>query len=162
MTVLRALIRNVFRHRHVEQDLDDEVRSHFELLVEENVAKGMHQSEARRAAQLHVGGMDSIKEAVRDTRRGARVEQLCQDVRYGCRMLARSPGFTLIAVMTLALGIGANTVMFSVVDSVVIRALPYDDPDRIVVLWEDAGWAGFPKNTPAPGNFNDWRRMNRM
>jgi len=161
MTVLRALIRNVFRHRHVEQDLDDEVRSHFELLVEENVAKGMHQSAARRAAQLHVGGMDSIKEAVRDTRRGARVEQLCQDVRYGCRMLARSPGFTLIAVMTLALGIGANTVMFSVVDSVVIRALPYDDPDRIVVLWEDAGWAGFPKNTPAPGNFNDWRRMNR-
>jgi predicted permease len=161
MAVLRTLIRNLFRHRQVEQDLDDEVRSHFELLVEANVANGMRESAARRAARLHVGTMDGVKEAVRDARRGAWVGQVWQDVRYGCRMLARSPGFTLIAVMTLALGIGANTVTFSVVDAVLIRALPYDDPDRVVVLWEDAGWGGFPKNTPAPGNFNDWRRMNR-
>jgi putative ABC transport system permease protein len=161
MTALRALIRNLFRHRHVERDLDEEVRSHLELLVEENVASGMRPTAARRAARLHVGSIDSIKEAVREARRGAWVEQGWQDVRYGFRMLARSPAFALTAVMTLALGIGANTVMFSIVDSVVIRALPYDDPDRLVVLWENADWAGFPKNTPAPGNFNDWRRMNR-
>jgi predicted permease len=83
------------------------------------------------------------------------------DIRHGLRLIRKSPLFTLVAVGTLALGIGANTVIFSVVDAVVIRALPYDDPDRVVVLWEDASRAGFARNTPAPGNFTDWRRMNR-
>jgi predicted permease len=161
MIGLGRLLGNLLRKHHIEQDLDDEVRSHVELLVDEHVAEGMHESEARRAARLQVGSPEQIKESVRDVRRGAWIEQGWRDVQYGGRMLAKSRGFTLIAVMTLALGIGANTVMFSVVDAVVIRALPYDDPDRVVVLWEDAGWAGFPKNTPAPGNFNDWRRMNR-
>src|SRR4030095_11449723 len=68
---------------------------------------------------------------------------------------------SLLAVATLALGIGANSVIFSVVDAVVIRALPYDDPDRVIVIWEDASRAGFPRNTPAPANFIDWRRLNR-
>jgi predicted permease len=83
------------------------------------------------------------------------------DIRHGLRLFRKSPLFTLVAVGTLALGIGANTVIFSVVDAVVIRALPYGDPDRVVVLWEDASRAGFARNTPAPGNFTDWRRMNR-
>src|SRR5262245_43387190 len=83
------------------------------------------------------------------------------DVRYGFRLLRKSPVFSLVAVATLALGIGANSVIFSVVDAVVIRALPYDDPDRVVVIWEDATRAGFPRNTPAPANYLDWRRLNR-
>jgi len=89
------------------------------------------------------------------------VDALLGDVRYGLRLFRRSPLFTLVAAGTLALGIGANTAIFSVVDAVVIRALPYDDPDRIVVIWEDNSRAGFAKNTPAPANFFDWRRMNR-
>src|SRR5262245_447482 len=83
------------------------------------------------------------------------------DVRYGFRLFRKSPLFTLIAVGTLALGIGANAAIFSVVDAVVIRALPFADPDRVVMVWEDASFAGFPRNTPAPGNFNEWRRLNR-
>jgi putative ABC transport system permease protein len=89
------------------------------------------------------------------------MDTLIADLRYGLRLFGKSPVFSLVAVGTLALGIGANTVIFSVVDAVVIRALPYTDPDRVIVLWEDASRAGFAKNTPAPANFFDWRRMNR-
>ena len=83
------------------------------------------------------------------------------DLRYGLRLFRKSPLFSLVAVGTLALGIGANTVIFSVVDAVVIRKLPYDDPDRVIVLWEEASHVGFAKNTPAPANFFDWRRLTR-
>ena len=83
------------------------------------------------------------------------------DVRYGLRLLRKAPGFTFIAIATLALGIGANTAIFSTVDAILIRALPYADADRIVMVWEDASAAGFPRNTPAPGNYHDWARLNR-
>jgi len=89
------------------------------------------------------------------------MDALLADVRYALRLFRKSPLFTFVAVSTLALGIGANTAIFSIVDAVVIRALPYADPDRVIVLWEDNTRAGFAKNTPAPANFNDWRRMNR-
>jgi len=89
------------------------------------------------------------------------MDTLVADLRYGLRLFRKSPVFSLVAIGTLALGIGANTVIFSVVDAVVIRALPYDDPDRVIVIWEDNSRAGFAKNTPAPANFFDWRRMNR-
>jgi predicted permease len=83
------------------------------------------------------------------------------DIRYGLRLLRKAPGFTIIAIATLALGIGANTAIFSTVDALLIRALPYADADRIVMVWEDASAAGFPRNTPAPGNYHDWARLNR-
>jgi predicted permease len=83
------------------------------------------------------------------------------DIRYGLRLFRKSPLFTLIAIGTLALGIGANAAIFSVVDAVIIRALPFANPERVVMVWEDASFAGFPRNTPAPGNFNEWRRLTR-
>jgi len=89
------------------------------------------------------------------------MDALLADCRYALRLFRKSPLFTFVAAGTLALGIGANTAIFSIVDAVVIRALPYADPDRVIVLWEDNTRAGFAKNTPAPANFNDWRRMNR-
>ena len=89
------------------------------------------------------------------------MDNLLSDLRYALRTFRKSPVFGIVAVLTLALGIGANTVIFSLVDAVVIRALPYADPDRVVVVWEDNTPAGYPRNTPAPANYFDWRRMNR-
>src|ERR1700675_1736901 len=90
------------------------------------------------------------------------MQTLFADLRYGLRLLRQAPGFTLIALCASALGIGANTAIFSAVDSVVLRALPYQDPDRVVMVWEDASFASFPKNTPAPGNYAEWRRQNHV
>jgi putative ABC transport system permease protein len=82
------------------------------------------------------------------------------DIRYGLRLLRRAPGFAAVAILTLALGIGANTAIFSTVDALLIRSLPYADADRVVMIWEDATDAGFPRNTPAPANYADWARLN--
>jgi len=90
------------------------------------------------------------------------MESVIADLRYGLRLLVRAPAFTFITILTLALGIGANTAIFSTVDAVLLRTLPYGDPDRIVMVWEDASFAGFPKNTPAPANYVDWKQRNEV
>src|SRR5688572_31928765 len=82
------------------------------------------------------------------------------DLRYAVRLLRKTPVFTIAAIGTLALGIGANTTIFSLVQTVLLHPLPYENPDKVVIVWEDASKAGFPRNTPAPGNFNDWRANN--
>ena len=85
------------------------------------------------------------------------MQTIWQDARYGWRMLAKSPGFTFVALLTLMLGIGSNAAIFSVVNAVLLRALPFQDPDRLVMVWEDASKIGFPHNTPSPGSFSDWK-----
>src|SRR6266542_2846060 len=90
------------------------------------------------------------------------METLLKDIRYGIRSLLKRPGFTSIAMATLALGIGANTAIFSVVNAVLLRPLPFADADRLVMVWEDASFAGFPRNTPAPANYVDWKTQNQV
>jgi len=133
---VRATARNLVRRGKVERDLDDELRGYVELLTAEKVGEGMTPDAARRAALVESGGVEQTKEEVRDARAGARLEALRRDVRHTVRGLGRSPGFALAVVCTLAIGIGLNSALFTLVYSVLARPLPVRDADRIVNVYQ--------------------------
>ncbi len=139
---VRSFFRNVFLSRRVESDLDQEVRSHFEMLKEENLRAGMSPQEAERSARIELGGLDQVKDRVREVRIGNWLHSIFSDCRFAFRQFHRYPGFTAIAVLTLALGIGANSAVFNVVDCVLLHPLPYPESDQIIALRLAAPGAG--------------------
>jgi putative ABC transport system permease protein len=152
-------LRATLGKRQRDRMLDEELQTHLALLIEQNIERGMSGEAARRTARLSLGGADQIKESVRDHRGLPLLETLGQDIRYAFRMLRKSPGFTAVVVLTLALGIGANTAIFSFVYGVLLAPLPYRDASRLVVLNETTPRVG--NVSVSYPNFLDWRDQSR-
>jgi predicted permease len=150
-----------FDKQRMDQEFNDELEAHLQMHVEDNLRLGMKPDEARRQALIKLGGIESTKEAYRDQRGLPVVERLWQDVRYGARMLAKHPGFTAAAVTTLALGIGANTAVFSLFSAVILRPLPFQAPERLVWISNPVAGEGLPGLTRR-SNFLDWKESNRL
>jgi predicted permease len=163
MTWLRILalrIKGLFGKNRRDNELNDEVQSHLEALTEENIRRGMKPEEARHAARREFGGVEQTKELYRERRGLPFLETLFHDMRFGARMLAKNPGFTLVAVLTLALGIGANTAIFSVVKAVLLRGLPFKDSAQLVRVNESVAKGG--RSPVAYPNYLDWRAQNSV
>jgi putative ABC transport system permease protein len=139
---MRRIVRFFMRRDALEREMDRELRFHIERQAEENMTRGMSPEQALRAARMSVGGLEGVKEECRDARLGRPIEATLQDVRYGARVLRKNPGFALAAILTLALGIGANTAIFSVVYGILLRPLPYRNGAELVVLHQQAPKTG--------------------
>jgi predicted permease len=158
---LSSYVRALLHKDKVEQDMDQELRFHLEMEIEGNVRRGMSLPEARREALLRFGGVEKFKEECRDVRGAPLIESLLQDVRYGARILFRNPGFTVVAVLTLALGIGANTAIFSVIYGVLMKPLPYKDGNQLVIVQQQAPLAHV-NNVPfSVKEVQDYREQNQ-
>jgi putative ABC transport system permease protein len=155
-------LRALFRRDAMDAEMDEELRAHFENHVEKLVASGLSREEALRRARIEFGGYEQLKEDCRDARGVSLIETLFQDLRYALRMLRNSPVFTAVAILTLALGVGANTAIFSVVDSVLLRPLPYQNPAGLVMVWENDSQHPNPHNTVSPPDFLDWQSRNSV
>src|SRR5436309_9513326 len=151
-------MRSLFRRAQLDRDLDEEMSAHLELAVEENLERGLSPAEARRQALVRFSGPQQAKEQHREARSLPFLGTLFQDLRFAFRVLRKSPGFSAIAVLTLALGIGATTAIFSVVYGVLLRPLPFSEPNRIMAIFEvnnQGTWSHL-----ADPNFDDFRDQN--
>jgi putative ABC transport system permease protein len=154
---LGALARNIVRGGRRDAELRADIDSYVDLLTEEKIAAGMPADAARRAALLELGGVQAVTEETRGVRAGALLAQCWQDAAHAVRMMRREKGFSAVAIVTLALGIGANTAMFSVFNTVLLNPLPYSQPERLVLAWERNAAIGKERDMVAALNYQEWR-----
>jgi putative ABC transport system permease protein len=159
--ILRARLRALFRRESVLREIEEELRVHVEMETEANIERGAPPDEAQAAALKSFGNLGRNTERGYDIRGGGRLETLWLDLRYGARMLMKDPGFTAVAMITLALSIGANAAIFSVVNATLLRPLPYDDPDRLIMIRETK-LPEFRDFSVGPGDFLDWKKQNTI
>src|ERR1051326_7350674 len=166
MTPLKTIgsrIKALFRKRDLDADMEAEMRSHIEMRTQENVHAGMDPKEARYAALRKFGWLESIKEDCREQRGIKWLENIAQDFRFAARQLRKNPGFTTVAVLTLALGIGAVIAIFTLADHLLFRPLPYREADRLVRLWEHNPMRKEAIHSLVSGdNFLDWKERNSV
>ncbi|HEU4432332.1 MAG TPA: permease prefix domain 1-containing protein, partial [Pyrinomonadaceae bacterium] len=157
---LTSLWRNLFHKDTVDQECSEEIQAYLDMLTEAKLRQGQSPREARRNALLEVGGVQQVEERVREIRMGRFIETVWRDVRTGARSLVHSPVFTVVTVLSLALGIGANTAIFSVVNGLLLRPLPYPESEQIVHVWHTPPQQSFPgldKFSVSPANYLDWK-----
>ena len=165
MSLLRNLaggLRVLLGKQRAEREMNEELQAYLDATIEEKMRCGMSREEALRVARVETGSPATLKEAIRAVGWESRLEALCRDLRYGLRMLARNSGFTAVAVLTLALGIGANTAIFSVIDAVLLNPLPYQSASRLVMIWEQNPERGWFHNIASAANFVSWRNQNHV
>jgi putative ABC transport system permease protein len=152
-------LRTLLRRPQVEAEMEEELRHHLALEAEQHQARGLSPDAAARRARIDFGGIESVREAHRDARGMRWLEDFLADARHSIRSLRRSPVLALAAILTLALGIGANTAIFSAVNAVILRPLPFPEAEHLVMLWEENPEKGWYKNTSAPANYLDWKEQ---
>jgi len=164
MRAIRALLIRLSaltKKERRDRELAAELESHLQMQVEENLRRGMSLAQARHDALLRLGGIESAKEVYRDRRGIPILESLIRDVRFSLRTLAKSPGFTAVTLITLALGIGANTAIFSVVNAVLLRPLPYPEAGRLVMVWATDSRRGVTEDVASFPDFEDWKAQSQ-
>jgi putative ABC transport system permease protein len=157
MTSIAAAVRGLMHRSKVEGELEEEMSEHVEMQAQENLRGGMSREEARSVALREFGSRESIRQECREQRSGRWLEDVAQDARFGIRQLCRNPGFTTVAVLTLALGIGANTAVFSVIHGVLLKPLPYPAQERLVTLWERNPLRGVEQDRVSGPDYLDWQ-----
>ena len=162
MRIFISRIKALFGQYAKDQEFDDELDAHLTLLTERYTRQGMNAEEARSAAKRQLGGTTQLKENLREQRTILFFENVVQDIRYTLRQLRKSPVFSITAVLTLTLGVGINTAVFSIVHAVLLRPLPFTDADQLAMVWEQNPHRGWYHNIVSAANFNDWRKANHV